>query len=170
VVSETGGQWGQEQDALGLTGLSDEGGIGESVSCAPPGTCTAGGYYPDSTGHEHAFLVTETGGPWGHALKVAAALHAGDPVEITSVSCTALGTCTAGGIYDTTNSEPAFVIAETGGRWGHPRQLPGLAALNIGRQAGVNAISCPTTGHCTAAGYYYYVRARQTRAFAASQS
>jgi hypothetical protein len=38
--------------------------------------------------------------------------------------------------------------------WGSAIEVPGTAALNVGGNAGVAAISCPGAGTCTAGGYY----------------
>lgn len=47
-----------------------------------------------------------------------------------------------------------FVLTERHGRWGKATGLPGLAALNTGRQADVIRVSCASAGNCAAIGYY----------------
>jgi hypothetical protein len=42
----------------------------------------------------------------------------------------------------------------SGGTWGSARDLPGLATLDAGQDAQVNALSCASTGNCTVGGYY----------------
>jgi hypothetical protein len=85
-----------------------------SVSCAPAGNCSAGGYYTDRSGHLQAFVVNETNGAWGAAREVAAALNAGGQAAIGSVSCASAGHCSAGGFYtDSSGRGQAFVVDET---------------------------------------------------------
>ena len=64
VVSEKNGVWGRAIQVPGLGALNKGGGYGaeaNSVSCAPAGTCTAGGSYTDASGHSQGFIVTQTG-------------------------------------------------------------------------------------------------------------
>jgi hypothetical protein len=60
VVSETKGTWGTAQEIPGTAALNagGEAALG-SLSCAPAGTCGAGGYYTDGSGHRQAFAVSE---------------------------------------------------------------------------------------------------------------
>ena len=171
VLSETGGQWGRAMDVPGLI-RPRKGGNGEvdAVSCAAPGNCVAGGYESDPSG-KRAFLVSETGGQWGHARSAPglAALDVGHDADVAAVSCTAPGTCVAGGVYAGCQGRQAFVVSESGGRWDSALPVPGLAALNVGHQAAVNSISCPAAGHCTAVGTYAD-HAVHSRAFVASEN
>jgi hypothetical protein len=61
VAGETNGAWAKAEEVPGTAALN-RGGIGEteSVSCASLAHCGAGGYYADSSGHQQAFVVTET--------------------------------------------------------------------------------------------------------------
>ncbi len=48
-----------------------------------------------------------------------------------------------------------FVASETNGRWANAGLCPACTALNKGRlEPGVTSVSCPSAGHCTAAGSY----------------
>ena len=42
----------------------------------------------------------------------------------------------------------------SGGTWGNARELPGLATLDAGQDAQVNALSCASAGNCAVGGYY----------------
>ena len=55
-----GGTWGTAIEVPGTAALN-QGGNAEtlSVSCAPAGTCSAGGIYTDSSGHHQAFVVNK---------------------------------------------------------------------------------------------------------------
>jgi len=58
-------------------------------------------------------------------------------------------------------------VGASGGTWGPARELPGLAALNLGDNAQITAVSCAAPGDCSAGGDYDIGRASQ--AFVASQ-
>ncbi|MGO9501902.1 MAG: hypothetical protein ACLPUO_10065 [Streptosporangiaceae bacterium] len=66
VAVERNGRWGTAIEVPGLKALNkgtdgvDVSGSGFSVSCAPAGTCAAGGYYTDASGHVQGF-VTQAG-------------------------------------------------------------------------------------------------------------
>jgi hypothetical protein len=61
VVSQVGGKWGQAREVPGTATL-DTGGDAAilSLSCAPAGSCSAGGTYSDSSGHQQAFVVSQS--------------------------------------------------------------------------------------------------------------
>jgi len=59
VVSEVNGIWGTAEEVPGTAALNTGGFVKiDSVSCAPAGTCSAGGTYVDSTGQQ-AFVVNK---------------------------------------------------------------------------------------------------------------
>jgi hypothetical protein len=162
VVSETNGTWGTAVEVPG-SGSLNAGGFAQiqSVSCTSPGNCSAGGYYSSSSTDGiptvQAMLVNETSGTWGTAEEVpgTSSLNGGGYAQINSVSCDAPGDCAAGGEY--TNSTPAtqaFVVNETGGTWGTAQEVPGTQTLNVRKLAQVNSVSCPSSGNCTAGGFY----------------
>jgi hypothetical protein len=157
VVDETSGSWGNAIEVPGIATLNS-GGYAEvdSVSCATVGTCAAGGWYEDGSGNQQAFVVDETSGSWGNAIKVpgTANLITGGEAVVNSVSCATAGTCTAGGYYtDGSGNGQAFVVGETSGSWGNAIKVPGTATLSAGHIASVSSVSCATAG-CTAGGYY----------------
>jgi len=117
VVNKTGGIWRRAQEVPGTAALNTAGRARvNSVSCAAPGNCSAGGYYGDAFDHQQAFVVDETNGTWGTALEVpgTAALDKGNPgAAIVSLSCAAPGDCSAGGVYsDASGHQQAFVDTE----------------------------------------------------------
>src|SRR5215472_1694524 len=94
VVTKTNGTWGTAQEIPGTAALNQGGhAFTNSVSCASAGTCAAGGFYFDSSGHRQAFVVTESNGTWGTAQEVpgTAALNQGGNAETLSVSCAPAG-------------------------------------------------------------------------------
>ena len=60
VANEVRGVWRTAQEVPGTAALNAGGGAGVgSVSCAPAGTCSAGGSYSDSSGHGQAFVASQ---------------------------------------------------------------------------------------------------------------
>jgi hypothetical protein len=156
------GTWGTAQPVLGLPAGSQWGAI-DTVSCASPGNCSAGGRY--ATGSDFnslAFVVDETDGVWGKAQPVAGAQNPAFSAYVvalvSSISCASPGNCSAGGLYGAdhggTNGYPnnAFVVDETGGVWGKAQEVAGAPALNYESQ--VNQVSCTSPGNCSAGGSY----------------
>jgi Bacterial Ig-like domain (group 3) len=137
-----------------------------SVSCAAPGDCAAGGFAHgggDSEGYNQvAWVASETSGVW--QAPVAFSLPSGDSGvsydAITSVSCASPGNCVAVG-YDTEAVEGtgyvdtygALLINEVDGVWGAPEQVPGTDALNQGNYARASSVSCAAPGDCAVTGY-----------------
>jgi hypothetical protein len=112
VVSEQNGVWGKATDA----GLSGRIAGVDSVSCASPGNCAAGGFYSDDTGGiNHGWVAAERNGRWGQPIQVPGlrALNKGGDADVGSVSCGAPGNCAAGGHYtDGHRRSQGFVAVE----------------------------------------------------------
>ena len=146
VASETNGTWHAAIEVPGTAALNKRGGRRvSSVSCASAGNCAAVGGYKDSSRHHQAFVASETNGTWHPAIEVpgTAALNKGGVAGVSSVSCASAGNCAAGGGYtDGSRHFQAFVASETNGTWHPAIEVPGPAALNIGRSADVMSVSC----------------------------
>ena len=157
MASETNGTWQPAEEAPGTAALN-RGGTAyiESVSCASAGNCSAGGSYTDSSGHQQAFVASETSGTWQPAEEApgTAVLNHGGTAVIESVSCPSAGNCSAGGDYLDGSSAQAFVVSEVGGRWQQADEVPGTAVLNQGGAAVTESVSCASAGNCTAGGDY----------------
>jgi len=99
LASEKNGVWGQAfplsspilQQARYLD-LS-------SLSCAPAGSCAAGGGYFDVNTGQHEFVATEQNGRWDGPTRLPGLAALGGNGDVDSVSCTSAGHCTAGGTY-----------------------------------------------------------------------
>ena len=158
VASETNGTWHAAIEVPGTAALNKRGGAGvSSVSCASARNCAAVGGYKDSSRHHQAFVASETNGTWHAAIEVpgTAALNKGGFATVSSVSCASAGNCLAGGSYFAAEADiQAFVASETNGTWHAAIEVPGTAALNIGRSADVMSVSCTSAGNCAAGGYY----------------
>jgi hypothetical protein len=152
IVDERHGAWSAAHEVAGVLNAGLFGSV-NSMSCASPGNCAAGGSYTDRAGHAQAFLLTEKNGVWSSARQVAGALNDGGDAAVNTVSCPSAGNCAAGGSYtSTTRGQQAFVISERHGVWSAARQVAG--ALNISGDTSVDAISCPSAGNCAAGGEY----------------
>jgi hypothetical protein len=113
--------------------------------------------YRDASAHNQAFVVSETKGRWGKAIKVpgSGALNVGGDAHVDSVSCASAGNCAAGGAYPNSPGHyQAFVVSEKSGRWGKAIKVPGSGALNAGGSADVSSVSCTSAGNCAAGGFY----------------
>jgi hypothetical protein len=116
VASEVNGVWGKAETVPGLNALNKGGGADtNSVSCASPGNCSAGGGYAGSR-NSQAFVASEVNGVWGKGETVPGikALNKGGIAGINSLSCAAPGNCSAGGQYfDTSGRFQGFVVSES---------------------------------------------------------
>jgi hypothetical protein len=171
VADETNGTWGNAEQIPGTAALNDAGDAqATSVSCPSAGNCAAGGFYANGSGQQ-VFVVDETNGTWGNAEEVpgTAALNKGQQAAIASVSCTSAGHCTAGGWYDTKTARLPFVVNEKNGTWGKAKQVPGIAALNVGKAASITSLSCGAAGNCSAGGMYLDA-AKKSQAFVVSST
>jgi len=157
VVDENNGVWGTAIEVPGTAALNAGHAEVTSVSCRGTGNCAAGGFYSDASNAEQAFVVDEKNGVWGTAVEVpgTAVLNSGGYAQLQSVSCAGAGNCAAGGRYSDGSHDPqAFVVSEKNGVWGTAVEVPGTAALNTAANAGVNSVSCASTGNCAAGGFY----------------
>jgi len=123
--------------------LGDEGEGGaviQSVSCAPNGSCSAGGDYYDSSGNEQAFVVNEgSNGVWGPAQEIQ---------EVQEVSAPSDTSIRLGNIKAEIRDSLEI-------------QFP-LGNLNVDNgSAEVVTISCGSTGSCSAGGDYNDVNGYQ---------
>jgi hypothetical protein len=178
VASQTRGIWGKAKK-LGTQGAFKYSFI-YSLSCGSAGNCSAGGLYPTSPDHTQAFVASQKHGTWGRAQQVpgSAALNAGHFAQITSVSCTSAGNCSAGGFYSGRSGDcsatglaascQAFVVSQRRGTWGQAQKVPGAAALNAGGNAQITSVSCASAGNCSAGGFYTG-RSGHIQAFVVSQ-
>ncbi len=127
------------------------------MSCAWAGSCAAGGFYADGSGHHQAFVASERNGAWHAAIEVpgTGALNKGRVAGVGSVSCASAGNCAAGGSYiDGSGDQQVFVASERNGAWHAAIEVPGSAALIKGGRAGVLSVSCASAGSCAAGGPY----------------
>jgi len=156
VVNEVHGTWQKAIEVPGTKALN-KGGNAQiySLSCPTKGNCSAGGHY-EGTADTQAFVVNEMHGTWQKAIEVPGtkALNRGGNATVNSLSCPTKGNCSAGGHYEGTAGNLAFVVNEVNGIWQKAIEVPGMRALNKDGIAQVTSLSCPTKGNCSAGGHY----------------
>ena len=100
---ERDGRWGTAIPVPGLAALNKDGGQTQvlTISCAPAGSCAAGGFYTGRHHREQGFVATEDNGTWDTPIPLPglAALSKGGSAQVTSLSCPSPGTCAAAGTY-----------------------------------------------------------------------
>lgn len=135
--------WGLAR-AIAAPGRTDA--IIDSLSCAGPGDCVAGGsgVSRDTT---TAFLAEEKNGSWGATRPVPGlvALATGY-TSVNAVSCAPPGNCAAVGEYE--GGGGTFVADERGGTWRNATPLPGITASATSGSGAV--VSCTAAGDCVA--------------------
>jgi hypothetical protein len=133
------------------------------VSCASADNCSAAGYYPirGSQGGSNlaGYVVNKVHGTWRNVIKIPGitlSSTGGGTVQPEAVSCAAAGECSVVGEYQGTPSGPfrAFITSKVHGSWHAATQVPGLVALNHGRNTFLNSVSCTSPGNCSAGGWY----------------
>ncbi len=154
AVIEKKGVWQKATAVQGLTTVAPFGAVLTSVSCRNAANCSAGGYYADANGYWKAFVVTEKNRVWSNAQTLN--VPASSTSAITSLSCSAVGSCVAGGYWTDANGYlQAFAASEAHGQWGDGTDIPGATDLNAGGAAQVNSVSCAKAGGCAAGGFYH---------------
>jgi hypothetical protein len=119
-----------------------------SASCPAVGSCVVVGYYSDSDGTVHGLIEVLSNGHWT-AIEAPAPSDglAGASPRLTSVSCTAPGTCVAAGSDETGSESTGLVETLSDGEWTPTTvQTPGYV------EAAFESVSCATAGSCAAVG------------------
>jgi hypothetical protein len=185
VVTHASGKWGQAEEVPGSDKLNGGGDASVlSVSCSSAGNCSTGGFLQpgdfescDPAGRRPAaarlrgsFVASARAGLWGGAQY----LTNPGMNQVSSLSCTAAGDCTAGGIASNPLQESplAWVVTERGGKWGVPEQVPAVAKLARAANANesaVTSLSCWSPGNCRAVGYYYSTNSGHSHVFVVNQ-
>jgi hypothetical protein len=154
IVTETAGKW--RPPAL-FPGIALQ-----AIACPVASDCTAVGQTAGST--PSSFAVAGHEGTWSAPVPLPGM------AQVTSLTCSAAGTCTAGGtafLHPGQRPVGAAVATEDGGTW-EPARLLGTSRLPGAQPAQppapdgggplvnsqVTSVSCTHTGDCLAAGFY----------------
>jgi hypothetical protein len=158
AVSESDWRWGAAQAlappaAAGAPGSSSL----VAVSCTAVGDCTAAGWFTDGSGAIQGLLTTQSNGQWagGVEAELPTATASQPNVTLSSVACSAPGTCAAVGEYDDADShQQGLLLTQSDGGWsaGAEASLPGNALPT--QAATLNSVGCTGAGYCTAVGEY----------------
>lgn len=162
AVSQKNGTWGA---IAGIPENLPTGHIG-SLTCVSAGHCTAGGddiADLNNTGATQPFIATEQHGTWTSLRLPGVAELSADTMSASlgGVICRSAGNCSAAGTYFANSGSGVFVSAEQNGTWGTAIDLPGLAALNLGKGGGAPLLSCGAPGDCGLGGFYNAGRLRK---------
>lgn len=104
TVTSTDGSWGAPVPVTFAAGVQNTSptAVLDKVSCGAAGSCTAIGFFTNTSGDNEGFTVTSTNGVWGEARPVVYATGAGSgrrPGSLKAVSCAASGLCSVGGRF-----------------------------------------------------------------------
>ncbi|MEO9180971.1 MAG: hypothetical protein ABI298_04910, partial [Acidimicrobiales bacterium] len=164
VVNEVRGKWLASQSVI-LPGDANAYPVAalSEVACASANNCTGLGTYVNSVGDVLGLTVTELRGVWQRA--VAMTMPAGAATNPSTflygyggLSCPSIGNCSAGGQFlsaSTDNAYEGFFVNEVNGTWQPAVQLElPSGAQAAGKNGGVVAVSCRSTGNCSAGAAY----------------
>jgi hypothetical protein len=159
IAEETGGTWRQAMQAIPPANSSAPSMTMESVSCSAPGWCAIVGSYTttDNEGYERRepFVMDQTDGAWQQAKDLPPGVSTADGAELTSVSCTAPGACSAIGDYTASapNRREGLAAQESGGVWTVTPLRPAADSAEAGIVE-LRSLSCAQPGSCAAVGDY----------------
>ena len=155
IGSEVGATWDGSIELPGSGGNADI----DAEACPAFARCVVGGYIADTSGNRQPFVDEQSAGTWPTAVPVPGNLNKGFLGEVTSLSCTSLGSCVGGGFYtDAKGGRQAFVVTQAHGDWGPMHEVAG--SLNKGESAEVRQVSCAVSPKlisiitCAAVGFY----------------
>ena len=159
TVDQVDGRWGTAQVVNPDGHLPGSSGGMNAISCTSVRNCTAAGSITDDAGNALAVVVREVDGVWGwaDAMSFADGSQGANPSSrLTSISCTAVDSCTAvGGFWNAAGGYESFVATEVGGDWGQasPLDFPD-GVRNPEANDALNQVACSSPGNCTAVGYF----------------
>jgi hypothetical protein len=174
-----GGTWGHAQAVRGLaalvpSGSAFAGAAVASLSCSAQGSCVAVGTVTGTSAKtddtQLPFIVAESLGTWGAAMPVPGLTHLAGAQsaqgQLSSVSCSADGDCTAIGSYGPPGNATFFSVEQQGWAWHDAQALPSLAGFPA---ASLATISCSSYINCTVVGSFTDPAAGQRMPLALSE-
>ncbi len=125
-----------------------------TIQCNANGACSASGFYGTLQKADGTFVVNESQGTWQSAVTLPQSnlVAASDSIDPNDIACSSVGNCALVGSYESAPGvDNAFVANEIGGTWQNASEVYGVSQTGL-VSAGLNAVSCPTNGNCSAAG------------------
>jgi hypothetical protein len=119
------------------------------VSCPSAASCTAAGFYVDSSGIQQTVAENWNGSTW--AIQAAPSPSGSVGADLYGISCASMTNCAAAG--QSVNSSGATVtLAEswTGGTWA----IEATPSPSGATASGLDGVSCVSATSCTAVGLY----------------
>src|SRR5271165_543193 len=167
IEALSGGTWTATQAPEPANAGNDAGfdqyAVVNAVTCPAAGTCVAVGVYWDTNFGNDPLVDTLSGGTWTATeapVPAGAANNGTGGVNdnLSSVSCPAVGSCVAVGVYDDTSFYNWGLIDRlSSGTWTATKAPePAGAGTDAGasQNATLKSVSCPAAGTCTAVGSY----------------
>jgi hypothetical protein len=162
LLNETDGTWSRAR-ALELPSNASAfaGAALSEVTCVPHVSCAVLGTFNTATGAVEAMVATDRGGVWSRAHELAMPENAAPNSHVflygfTGIACASALECAVGGQYQDTSGEyQGFLADEDGGVWSSATELALPAGgRQAGKNGGVVAVACPSSGSCRASGAY----------------
>jgi len=154
----SGGRWSTTEAPVPSDALSGSGAqvVATSVSCPAAGSCTAVGYYINSSHQAFGMIDTLSDGTWTE--QIAPQPHdagTNQQAQLDVVSCPTTNFCGVGGHYENSSGgEQADLLTETNGTWAvQDAPVPANAGTLGNASSQAYGISCTTAGVCEAVGY-----------------
>jgi hypothetical protein len=159
LFTETRGRWlaGRQRVRLPAGAGRDPYAAVADFACPRTGDCTGVGHYDTRREVTRALVVTQVRGQWARALQITPPANAAAApfTFLESVSCPALGFCTAvGGYTDRRQNAEAMAVEEIRGRWRRATEIRMPADAGPGLDTTLFGVACPRPGDCEAVGQY----------------
>lgn len=125
------------------------------LACPAVGSCVVVGDYTDLTYEGQGLVEALSGGTWTptEAPLPANASTLRFPVSLAAVTCPAVGSCVAVGVYGTAGASVGVIETLSAGTW-TPSEAPLPANASSGQTSSLTALACPAADACAAAGGY----------------
>lgn len=158
MASESTGSWHPAvKAALPADAGANAGVLLQSVSCGSSGECVAVGHYLDAATNPRPLLLIQSAGLWAPAIepKLPANTATAPNSVLSSVSCPAVGSCSAVGSYlDSSSRSDGLLLSQTGGTWATGVKATVPANANSSAAVELQSIDCASAGNCVALGEY----------------
>ena len=157
LLSWSGRNWTAAQAPLPANANQNPDARVTGMACPSTTTCFAVGAYSGNN-NEYGLLLHWSAGKWTAAT---APTPAGSPaVVLSGVSCPSTTLCFAAGEAGSGAQTMPLILRWSGGKWAVVKvPMPSGAAASP--QVDMGGLSCPTTTHCVAVGYYVDTKGNQ---------